>query len=167
MSLVSPQQILHDVFLEDHPRRRRPALRWPSIAYLVLPLAAGVGGYVFGLATSAGGTILAALAILTGITFAMAVSFWDRSIDARHDPFSATNAERLTVIDHMKSHLIYTVFVGVVATGALLVVALFVEPTMELPPLLDGALAFLSVYEVVLVGAALIEFYRASYELRP
>ncbi|HLV05689.1 MAG TPA: hypothetical protein VKY79_14010, partial [Actinomycetaceae bacterium] len=87
--------------------------------------------------------------------------------DARHDPFTATNAERLKVIDHMKSHLIYTVIIGVLATGALLIVALFADPQTVLPNWLEAALAFLSVYEVVLVGAALVEFYRASYDLRP
>lgn len=165
MSLVSPHQLLRDVFIES-PRGPKRRWRKSALAYIVPALLAGAAGWRFGIESTSPEAILAALAILTGVTFAMAVTFWDRSVQARSDPNMATNAIRLRVIDHMKGHLIYTVVIGVLATGILMVVTLFLEASLPLPSWLAAIVAGTSIYEVTLVGAALVEFYRASYDLR-
>lgn len=163
MSLVSPHQIVLDLTSVETQRGRKP--NWVEVLYL--GLGAGTGAAVFLAEPSRLNVapLLTATSILTGLTFALALRFWERSIDARRDPFVATDAARLNLIDRLKAHLIWTVLVGVGSTLLLALIAIFGRPYAT-PLAVTACAATLIVYQIVLVGGGLIEFYRASYDLR-
>jgi hypothetical protein len=111
------------------------------------------------------GPLLTATSILTGLTFTLALRFWERSVDARRDPLQARDGKRLTLLDRMKSHLVWTVIIGVLSTLILTLSALFVDPAC-VPTSVGVVTSFAVVYQISLVAGALLEFYRASYDLR-
>lgn len=172
MSPTAPQQLLRDQFSSlDQPSGglRRP--RWLQISLTLPGLLMGLGLLVGGVDSIAVPALLTATSILTGLTFTMALKFWERSIDARSDPFLATDGPRLTLLDNMRTHLVWTVLVGVASTMWLVVMALLGEVAppswFELAPYVGCAGAgALVIYQVTLVGGALVQFYEASYSLR-
>ncbi len=162
MSLVSPLQLPRDVFA------RGPHGTHPNWLHVLLPLPAlGAVGAVVLLRPSAFpvAAMLTATSILTGLTFTMALRFWEKSIDARRDPNIASDGARLDLLDRMRAHLVWTVLIGVISTFVLALVAIFASPA-DVPVPIFASATFLVVYQISLVGGALIEFYRASYDLR-
>ena len=163
MSLVSPQQILRDTFTATDANGHHHA-RWLQLILGCPAIVVAAAAVVVGKDTLAVGPLLTATSILTGLTFTMALRFWERSIDARRDPFMATDALRLNIVDRLRAHLIWTVFAGVMSTGVLLLVTIFA--LARIPTGVVALAAGLATYQVCLVGGGLIEFYRASYDLR-
>jgi hypothetical protein len=109
--------------------------------------------------------LLTATAILTGLTFTMAMRFWERSIDARSDPDYIADGRRLYILDKMRAHLVWTVLTGVTATGYLALSLVFSAAAS--PVWSSAIMTFLVCYQVLLVGGALLRFYEMSYLLRP
>ena len=108
--------------------------------------------------------LLTATSILTGLIFTMALRFWERSIDARVDPVLAVNGNMLRLLDNLRTHLVWTVFIGVLSTAWLASLAIFV---VQAAPLWASAVATaLFIYQVTLVAGSLLQFYEASYSLR-
>jgi hypothetical protein len=120
---------------------------------------------IFRTCISAVAGLLTATSILTGLTFTMALRFWERSIDARSDPDALADGYRLQVLDKMRTHLIWTVMVGVVATAFLALCLIFAVGPLN--PQLSFIAAFLVTYQVLLVGGALFRFSELAYYLRP
>lgn len=155
---------------ETYGSQRRPRrLQW---ALLAVPVASGLAVGLVGVTSAPIAALLTATSILTGLTFTMALRMWERSIDARRDPFVATDGPRLELLDTMRTHLVFTVVIGVVATGWLALFALFSETP---PPAWLASwgnrvgivvAAGLVTYQIALVGGALLQFYRASFDLR-
>lgn len=164
MSVISARQVLADLTRLDQGTAH-PRWNWAQGLYLGVALLAAAGVYVAAQPSLPVGPLLTATSILTGMTFTMALRFWDRSIEARRDPSYATNAARLNLVDRMKAHLIWTVVVGVSSTFVLALVALIVD-TDATPPATAAVVGGLVIYEISLVAGALLEFYRASYDLR-
>ncbi len=163
MSTVSAQQILKDTFLtESSNGHKRPQTL--QLLYVVPGAAVAVAVALVRPPVFPTSTLLTATSILTGLTFTMALTFWKQSIDARRDPLFATDASRLNLLDRMRAHLVWTVFVGVVSTATMVVTAIFTSHAVPLGVVMAGG--FLAVYQITLVGGALLEFYRASYDLR-
>lgn len=109
--------------------------------------------------------LLTATSILTGLTFSMTTTFWGKNIDARRDPKRALDAFTLDILDRNLNHLLWTVTVGVAATGVLAVAAIF-SGTDGSAPWVTGVAAFFLVYLVTLVGVALHRFTEAALLLR-
>lgn len=159
MSLISPTRVLHDQFIEQ---RRVKKLEFVWLLPAVL-----VSGFTFGrgIELQNAALMLTATSILTGLTFSMSTTFWGKAIDARHDPKRALDPLVLDVLDRNLNHLLWTVGVGVLATGVLAVTALF-SGVGGVPPLVTAVVALLVVYLVTLVGVALQRFAEAALLLR-
>jgi hypothetical protein len=162
--LSSPLLIPRDQFTEPGAGRRMPRLR---IAQLLLMLpAVVVGGFSAGvgihLSSPAG--LLTATSILTGITFSMATTFWTKSIEARRRPDQALNSRVLDELDTTRTHLIWTVAVGVTATALLALISVF-WPSGA-PIAVSAVAAALIIYMLTMVGMALHRFYVTSIILR-
>lgn len=119
------------------------------------------------------GPLLTATSILTGFTFSMAVVFWNKTIDARRDPRFSTSGAALNEIDGMRTHLIFTVGIGVATVLTTTLYLIFGSLDPDAGSLLAGVAAVgsavaagLVVYLITLVVASLYRFNRAVYTLR-
>lgn len=165
MTLTSPLQVPIDQFseLQQETGRRRPR---PLQLLLTLPgVATALAVVLVGTKVTDPGWLLAATSILTGLTFNMAGEFWKRSIDARTDPRFAVRGDVLTTLDTAKTHMAWTVTVGVAVTGALILVTLFAPSAA--PVWVTAVVGGLAIYQIVLVAAALYRFFDAAELLRP
>lgn len=162
--LSSPLLIPRDQFTEHVIGRRMPKLRVTQFL-LMLP-AVVVAGFSagFGVRLSSPAGLLTATSILTGLTFSMATTFWTKSIDARSRPDQALNSRVLDELDSTRTHLIWTVAVGVTATAVLAIISLF-WPSGA-PVAISAAAAALIIYMLTMVGVALHRFYITSIVLR-
>lgn len=159
MSLISPTRVLHDQFIQQS-RVKKVEFVWMLPAALVSGFALGRG-----VELQSAALLLTATSILTGLTFSMTTTFWSKNIDARRDPQRALDALTLNVLDRNLTHLLWTVSVGVTATGVLAVTAVFTG-TMGAPSWVTAICAFFIVYLVTLVGVALHRFTEAALLLR-
>jgi len=116
--------------------------------------------------TSAAAGLLTATSILTGLTFTMALRFWERSLDARSNVELIFDEERKEVLDSMRTALLWTVLSGVVSTawlaGMLLVMG--IGPAAIWATSLAAGLVF---YQLLNVVRSIFSLYGASYTLRP
>lgn len=108
--------------------------------------------------------LLTATSILTGLTFSMATTFWAKSIDARDRPDQALNSRVLDALDTTRTHLIWTVVVGVAATAVFALISVFAPSGA--PVWISATGAGLVIYMLTLVGAALHRFYVTAFILR-
>ena len=167
MTLLPPTQLLRDQF--SYPPievgdSRRPA--WPQLVAVAPPLA--VAGLVVGFHVRImnAGPLLTATSIMTGFIFTLSLRFWERSLDARSDVSLAFDAQRLILLDRMRSHLVWTVLVGVLSTGSFAICTFFVQSKTGMPVAITALLGFLVLYQLTLVLASLFLFYDAAYSLR-
>jgi hypothetical protein len=169
---VPIDQFTRETHQPGHRRARR------AQGFLLLPglLVGALVWVVEPTLTQVVGSLLTATSIMTGFTFAMANTFWSKSIDARRDPKWAVDSQALDLIDNARTHMIWTVMVGVTATAMLLCYALFSTvsaASTPVPGLIDiGArvgtalIGALAIYLVVLVAAALRTFNQAVAVLK-
>lgn len=173
----SPLRIPIDQFTKELPngsdRILRPGQVWLAVPGLVVGLTAGI----LHTSMSAISTpVLTVTSILTGFTFSMAVVFWNKSIEARRDPAWAVRNEALDLIDSTRTHLIYTVIIGVInVLIALITTILNATPSPAWMPLsvasigqevAVGLTTGLSIYLVCLVAQGLRIFGTAFFVLR-
>lgn len=122
----TPLAVPRDQFLRDSSNVGDRKFRWGQIALLA---PGGVVGAAAWWVSPAIGSISAGLltvtSILTGFTFAMANTFWARSIDARRDPRWAVDGQVLDTLDETRNHMVWTVAVGVVTVAILGLFTLF------------------------------------------
>lgn len=163
MSLVPPSQLFRDLARVETAKGVRRDWSW--LVYLGVACIPAVVVFFRAPSVLPVGPLLTATSILTGLTFTLALRFWERSVDARKDPFMATDGARLNLVDRMRTYLLTTVLVGVLSTLVLALVAILGDPKST-PRGVSVMVTGLFIYQIVLVGASLIEFYRASYDLR-
>lgn len=164
----SPLAVPRDQFTSYTSRvtPRRP--RWGQTWLLVPAVVVGVTAWLLrpSMAQVAPG-LLTAISILTGFTFTMAITFWTKTIEARRDPSWATDRESLQAIDQARTHMIWTVLIGVLAVALLALFSIFGH--VDAPSRFAGAASFLTrlatafvsllaIYLITLVGAALRMF---------
>lgn len=173
----SPLRVPLDQFTRSLPNGTDRALRGGQIVLalpgLVIGILAGVLGTDLG---SISTPILTTTSILTGFTFSMAIVFWNKSIDARRDPKWAIRNEALDLIDKTRTHLIFTVSIGVINALMLLIAAILrATPSPEWLPAgvilvasswTAGLATGLSVYLICLVAHGLRLFSEAFFILR-
>jgi len=139
-------------------------LRRLQFVYLLPALVTGLAVGYFDTKLSNAALLLTSTSILTGLTFSMSATFWSRSIDARRDPQSAGEARVLSLLDETRNHLIWTVMVGIISTGALSLVAIFSAGVA--PVWVSAVCSFLVIYMITLVAGALQKFAEAALTLR-
>jgi len=113
--------------------------------------------------TIAVGAVLTATSIITGLTFTMAMRFWERRIDISMAPQTAGYLERKALVDELGTHLIWTVLVGVASTAWSAFGALVSGPNLAVWATAVCAI-FLS-YQLLMVSEALLKLYTSSIEL--
>jgi hypothetical protein len=171
VTLAPAHQLLVDQFTEQPAGRGHRKFRRAQALLLLPALIVALLVVALHVEVSAVAPLLTATSIMTGLTFTMALRFWERSVDARRDPFLATDGERLALLDDMRTHLVWTVLVGVISTAWLALMVLFADTAppkwLSVGPTLGavGASA-LVIYLVTLVGGVLVQFYTAGYALR-
>lgn len=168
----NPVRVPIDQFtrLQANGHSRSP--RWAQIV-MVLPAVATAVGLFFTRPDLSGAVsgLLTATSIMTGFIFSMAVVFWNKSIDARRDPNWSIRGDILREIDETRTHLIYTVSIGILTVACLVLQALFghaaaptaVRVVIDALTPIAGSLV---VYLLTLVSGALIRFNAAAIRLR-
>ncbi|MBW3084882.1 hypothetical protein KEM60_01071 [Austwickia sp. TVS 96-490-7B] len=161
-----------DQFTTLQPNGHDRNVRWWQVAAIIPAFVAGAVLWFCNVSLGASlGSLLTATSILTGFTFSMAVVFWNKSIDARKDPKWSGQNYTLELIDETRTHLIYTVQVGVFAVTAIVSEMMFgsirgtdwVIWALGWLPVVAGALV---IYMITLVMRALKLFNQASIYLR-
>lgn len=171
-----PLAVPRDQFTRHRSPYTRRSPRWGQLLLLIPGCLTGLAAWwVQPPMTQVASGLLTATSILTGFTFAMATTFWNKSIDARRDPRWATSADVLDLLDNARNHLIWTVFVGVISVAVLALFSLFghsevhgwLADVMVLATRAGSAFAgFLVVYLITLVAAALKTFNEAVAVLK-
>lgn len=167
MSQITSLQVVRDHLSPraGDARKRRNSIGIAA-AMLVGAVAAGVAVWQLGVETNAIGGLLTATSIMTGLTFTMAMRFWERSIDARSDPNLIFDEERKAVLDGMRTLLLWTVLAGILSTSWLAALAIFVG-TGTACAWATGIAAGAVTYQLLYVLRSLLSLYWASYTLRP
>jgi hypothetical protein len=167
----APLAVPRDQFSRSTSNLGRRSVRWGQILLLVPAIVVGVIAYIVRtqMVDVAGG-LLTVTSILTGFTFAMANTFWSKSIEARRDPRWSVDSAALDVIDDSRNHMIWTVVVGVATVGILTVYTIFsttvvdgrVGEILQAGTRVAAAVtASLVFYTITLVAGALRTFNRA------
>lgn len=164
--MISPLHLAQEQFLSRDDRGHGRKLRWSELLWCLPAVVAAFTVVHCGTRMTTASGLLTATSILTGLTFSMTTTFWSRSVDARRDPNYATNGPVLNTLDRSRDHLMWTVFVGVVAAGALAMTSIFAGGTKGAPVPVTALCAALVIYLVTLVGVALQRFAEAALTLR-
>jgi hypothetical protein len=166
MSQITSLQIVRD-HLAITPGSPKPALNVGlEIGIFVIGAGAGVLVWLLGIETRAAGVLLTATSIMTGLTFTMAMRFWERSLDARSNPDFVFDNERKQVLDSMRTLLLWTVLAGILSTGWLAALALVLGDHAA-AAWSTGVSAGLVAYLLLNVLRSLLSLYWSSYTLRP
>lgn len=110
--------------------------------------------------------LLTATSILTGFTFSMAVVFWNKSIDTRRDPRWMSDGDALEVIDRIRTHLVFTVFMGVAAVFVITLYTIFGAVLGGNARILVCLASALVIYVITLVTVGLKLFNQAFFILK-
>lgn len=160
MSLISPLHVAAEQFVRD----KRP--RYGQLFWFVPGLITATAIVAQETRIMNAAFLLAATSIMAGMTFTMTMTFWNKSLEARRDPAKALQADVLTTIDDNLNHLVWTVMVGVSATGLFALVAMFADPVKGAPVAISAVCAGALLYLITLVGVALQRFAEAALTLR-
>ncbi|RFA07947.1 hypothetical protein B7R54_01000 [Subtercola boreus] len=166
MSQITSFQIVRDHLGLAPGVPRRGIRLWLELAILVAAVVVSVVVLCMAVRTNAVGALLTATSIMTGLTFTMAMRFWERSIDARSNPDLIFDEERKSVLDNMRTLLLWTVLAGLASTSWLAGLAIFVG-TSAADPWATAVAAGLVAYQLLYVLRSIVELYWASYTLRP
>lgn len=163
MTILNPVEILRAQFTHDRQRVWVADIRWSEMGWITLAAAVGVFIGVQDIATVASSAVLTATSIITGLTFTMAMRFWERRIDVASAPQTAGYLQRRKLIERVGTQLIWTVLVGVLSTVWTAFAALVSGDSVA--PWATGVCAGLLSYQMLLVAKSLLVLYTSSIEL--
>jgi hypothetical protein len=163
MTILSPTELLRGQFTVDRSAVWFRSLRW--VEFLWIALAAAVGFVIFflGVNTVAAGPVLTATSIITGLTFTMAMRFWERRIEVASAERTTGYTERRRLIERVGTQLIWTVLIGVLSTTWTAFAALVSGESLA--SWATGISAGLLAYQLFLVAKSLLTLYNSSIEL--
>jgi branched-subunit amino acid transport protein AzlD len=162
MTVLNPAEIFRGQFTKSRPVTFG-SIRWPEIALFLLSLLPGALMLLLNVSTIAVGAVLTATSIITGLTFTMAMRFWERRIDISAAAQTAGYLKRKALVDELGTHLIWTVLVGVASTAWAAFSALV--SGSSLAPWATAVCAALLSYQLLMVAEALLKLYTSSIEL--
>lgn len=162
MTVLSPTEIFRGQFTKSRPISWR-VIRWKEIGLFALSLVPGGVMIWQQVSTIAVGAVLTATSIITGLTFTMAMRFWEKRVDITAAPQTAGYLERKAVVDELGTHLIWTVLVGVASTAWSAFGALV--SGQNLAVWATAVCATLLTYQLLMVVEALLKLYTSSIEL--
>jgi hypothetical protein len=162
MTVLNPTEIFRGQFVRTRTVSLA-TLRWAEIGLFSLSLLAGAAIFFLNVSTIAVGAVLTATSIITGLTFTMAMKFWEKRIDISSAPQTAGYLQRKEIVDELGTHLIWTVLVGVMSTtwaafGALV-------SGQSLAVWATAICATLLAYQLLMVAESLLKLYTSSIEL--
>lgn len=163
MTAVSILQVARDNFSRKPDTEGVIGLLRLQVSAIASSVAVGVIVWLTGGTLPPSDALLTATAILTGITFTMALRFSERSIDSRRDPFTSIDGAALNFIDNMRSLLVWITGVGVCSTLVLALTTLYSQPIY---PVVVFVAVALFVYTLLLVMASLYLLHVSTYQLR-
>lgn len=164
MTLLHPTRIFRDQF--TRPANIGIGRRVPSLLqslWVITAAAVGLALWVNNVSTIAVGALLTATSIMTGLTFTMAMRFWERRVDARSDPDIMFDLKRVDLLDAMSTHLLWTVIAGILCTAWLAGAALVSGTSVA--DWASGIAGGLFSYQLMLVLHGLVKLYSAATEL--
>lgn len=163
MTVLNPAEIFRGQFTRTRSGAWGSRVRWPEIVLFMLAFIPG--GLILGLniSTIAVGAVLTATSIITGLTFTMAMRFWERRIDITSAPQNAGYLQRKALIDELGTHLIWTVLVGVLSTAWAAFCALVSGQSLAVWA--TAVCATLLSYQLLMVAEGLLKLYTSSIEL--
>lgn len=149
-------------------QKTRAGKGWKNVRYfqvvlILISLGLGILTYCFNIATKNIGDLLTASSIITGLTFAMAMMFWERRVAHGMEAQTTGYEDRNQIIVSVSIHLIWTVMVGVICTACLAYAALVSDS--EVWVILTSISAALLSYQFMLVAEALVKLYNSAIEL--
>lgn len=163
MTALRVTEVFRGQFQKSRTGKGWRNVRYLQILIILIALGLGVLNYHFGISTKNFGDLLTATSIITGLTFAMAMTFWERRVALGREPQTTGYEERSKIIVSVSIHLIWTVMVGVVCTACLGYAALVSDTELGVP--LTSISASLLSYQLMLVAEALVKLYNSSIEL--
>lgn len=171
MNGVSIFEIVREQFYSKAPATiARRGLARIQFVWLVISLIVGIAYGMYGSATDAGASVLAANAVFTALSVTMAMFFWPRAINLKNDKEFDTKDERWHVY-RLTAQLFWTVLVGIASTG-LAVVQLAIPSAVNNDGLAESSFlgtavqavsVALTVYQVLLLGQSVFRLYAATY----
>lgn len=163
MTILHPAEILRGQFTHEGQSSLVRSIRWTEWSLVLVAVAAGSILFALHVETIAAGAVLTATSILTGLTFTMALRFWERRVDIQSAPQKTGYTSRRELIQELSTHLIWTVFVGVVSTAWTGFAALVSD--RSLASWATAITATLLTYQLLLVAESLGKMYTSSIEL--
>lgn len=162
MTVLSPTEIFRGQFTKSRPVTFG-TIRWQELGLFFLSLVSGGVMLALQISTIAVGAVLTATSIITGLTFTMAMRFWERRVDITTAPQTAGYLQRKALVDELGTHLIWTVLVGVASTAWSAFSALVSGASLAVWA--TAVCATLLTYQLLMVAEALLKLYTSSIEL--
>lgn len=126
----------------------------------------GATSFVFGTILDNVTAILTLVSIVTGLCFSMAVTIWNKSIDARATPGLATDGYALTVLNDTRTHLVFTVMVGVLLAMTTVLFQTFSAADQMLARWGSAIIIGSTIYLMILVLQALGYFQKVFHTIK-
>lgn len=105
-----------DTFVSE--RTRRPWIP-DYLAFFVVPIAVGVASFLFHVRIRDADGILAGVAILTGLLFALIIHVFTLGLRITDDPRISDQSRTSRLVDQLQANVMYSVLAGIAATIAL------------------------------------------------
>lgn len=163
MTALDYWDILRSQFMHGNRSPWYRRLKWLQMGLVLLSVAVGIFIFCLAVRTVSVGSILTATSIITGLTFTMAMRFWEKRIEITSAPQVAGFTERRAIIIDSGTHLIWTVLVGVSCTAWTAFAAMVSGDNIS--PWATAVCAGLLSYQLLLVALALLKLYTSSIEL--
>jgi hypothetical protein len=106
-----------DTFVNE--RTKKPWIP-DYLAFFVLPIALGIVAFVFGFRFKTVDGILAGVAILTALLFALVIHVFTLGLRITDDPRIGTSSRTARLIDQLQANVQYSVLTGIAATVVLI-----------------------------------------------
>ncbi|MCK2200165.1 hypothetical protein [Corynebacterium callunae] len=167
---VLPSEIVadHITTLRDARHPEKHSLKDILILYLA-PVGVGVLGALYGTPTPDVASLLAAVAVLTGLIFNLSFHVFDKSIQMRNDPFQSADDNAIGLVDELQSNVNYTILVGIVLTGVLTSMTLFEAPRNLgiLVAISTGIVSATMIHMLLMCGMILKRFKSLHAAMKP
>lgn len=137
------------------------------LAFFVLPAASGAVAFAFHFRFAAVDGILAGVAILTGLLFALVIHVFTLGLRITDDPRIGARSRTSRLIDQLQSNVLYTVLVGIVTTIALSVASATTESGHHTGKIMTAILVVLLAHMVLMILMILKRMRSAYDEFRP
>jgi hypothetical protein len=133
------------------------------LAFFVLPVTLGAVAFVTNFRFAEVDGILAGIAILTGLLFAMVIHVFSLGLRITDDPRIGTKSRTSRLIDQLQSNVLYAVLVGIVTTVALSIASATTESGHRTGKIMTAVLVVLLIHMILMI-MMILKRMRSAYE---